>query len=88
MRVKRVPPPTRDVRWMQHALAQARYASTLGEIPIGAVAVYQEQIIGVGFNRKECEQNPLAHAEMFALRQAAEYLGNWRLAGVTLYCTL
>ncbi len=73
---------------MQLALAQARQALTLGEVPIGAVAVLHDQVIGAGFNRKEQSHDPTAHAEMIALRQAANFLGDWRLKRVTLYCTL
>ena len=73
---------------MRIALAEADKAVDLGEVPVGAVAVFDGRIIGSGFNRKERDQDPTAHAEMIALRQAAENLGNWRLIGVTLYCTL
>ena len=77
-----------DTIWMRAALAQAEQARVLGEVPVGAVAVLEGQIIGRGYNRKESDQDPTAHAEMIALRQAARHLGNWRLIGVTLYCTL
>ncbi len=77
-----------DIAWMRLALEQALYAYELGEVPVGAVAVYKDKIIGTGFNRKESDQDPTAHAEVLALRQAAHYLRNWRLIGVTLYCTL
>ena len=73
---------------MRLALEQANRAAELGEVPVGAVAVRDGMIIGTGFNRKESDQDPSAHAEMLALRRAAAYLGNWRLIGVTLYCTL
>jgi tRNA(adenine34) deaminase len=73
---------------MRLALAQAELARQAGEVPIGAVAVYQEQVIGAGFNRKEVDNDPAAHAELIALRQAAARLGTWRLQRVTLYCTL
>ena len=73
---------------MRLALAQARQAAAVGEVPIGAVAVLHNSVIGAGFNRKEQAHDPTAHAEMIALRQAAEHLGNWRLERVTLYCTL
>lgn len=73
---------------MRIALEQARRAAELGEVPVGAVAVYEGMIVGTGFNRKESDQDPTAHAEMLALRRAAERLDNWRLIGVTLYCTL
>ena len=73
---------------MRLALREAETAVTLGEVPVGAIAVYEGQVIGRGFNRKESDQNPTAHAEMIALKEAAVYLQNWRLLGVTLYCTL
>lgn len=77
-----------DYEWMQLALAQARMAAALDEVPVGAVAVYAGKVIGAGYNRKESNLDPTAHAEIFALRQAAAYLQNWRLIGVTLYATL
>ncbi len=73
---------------MRLALAQAALAAVSGEVPVGAVAVRDGRVIGTGHNRKESDQDPTAHAEMLALRQAAAHLGNWRLIGVTLYCTL
>jgi tRNA(adenine34) deaminase len=86
-----VPPGTPkidDTKWMRLALEQAQKAYELGEVPVGAVAVFDGQIIGQGYNRKDSDLDPTAHAEMIALRQAAQKLGNWRLIGVTLYCTL
>ncbi len=77
-----------DEKWMRLALEQAKRAAELGEVPVGAVAVRDGMMIGTGFNRKESDQDPSAHAEMLALRRAAAYLDNWRLIGVTLYCTL
>ena len=77
-----------DEKWMRLALEQANRAAVLGEVPVGAVAVRDGMIVGTGFNRKESDQDPSAHAEMLALRRAAAYLDNWRLIGVTLYCTL
>jgi len=73
---------------MLEALAEARLAFAKGEIPVGAVAVYQGQVIGRAHNEKETLKDPTAHAEMLALRQAAVYRGGWRLLGVTLYCTM
>jgi len=73
---------------MRLALAQAEKAAALGEVPIGAVAVKDGEVIGLGFNRKESDQDPTAHAEMIALRQAAAHEQNWRLLGVTLYSTV
>jgi tRNA(adenine34) deaminase len=82
------PNAAEDRQWMRQALDQAQKAYALGEVPVGAVAVVAGEVIGAGFNLKEREQDPTAHAEMIALRQAARKLGNWRLIGVTLYCTL
>ncbi len=73
---------------MRLALAEAEKAAALGDVPIGALAVYEGQIIGRGHNRKEYDRDPTAHAEIIALREAAQALGSWRLIGVTLYCTL
>ena len=73
---------------MRAALDEAERALAYGDVPIGAVAVHQGEIIGRGHNRREADQDPTAHAEMIALRQAAAALGHWRLEGVTLYCTL
>ena len=70
------------------ALAEARRAFGAGEIPVGAVAVHQGQIIGRGHNRKEIDRDPTAHAEMLAIREAARKRGGWRLSNVTLYCTM
>ncbi len=77
-----------DAHWMRLALAQAAEAAALGEVPVGAVAVLNGKVIAVGYNRKEADQDPLAHAEMAALKGAATAVANWRLLGVTLYCTL
>jgi tRNA(adenine34) deaminase len=77
-----------DERWMQVALTLAAEAAALGEVPVGAVAVLDGRIIGQGFNRKESDQDPTAHAEMIALKETAVAVQNWRLLGVTLYCTL
>ena len=77
-----------DEKWMRMALEQAARAAQLGEVPVGAVAVRDGMIIGTGFNRKESDQDPTAHAEMLAMRRAARTVTNWRLIGVTLYCTL
>jgi tRNA(adenine34) deaminase len=77
-----------DVAWMRAALVEAGKAAELGEVPVGAVAVLEGQIIGRGYNRKESDQDPTAHAELIALKEAAVFVNNWRLIGVTLYCTL
>jgi tRNA(adenine34) deaminase len=77
-----------DEAFMQQALALAREAESLGEVPVGAVAVHEGKVVGTGFNRREVDRNPLAHAELMALDAAAKALGAWRLTGVTLYVTL
>ncbi len=77
-----------DEAFMQQALALAREAEALGEVPVGAVAVHEGKVVGTGFNRREVDRNPLAHAELMALDAAAKTLGAWRLTGVTLYVTL
>lgn len=77
-----------DVYWMTIALQEAQKALVTEDVPIGAIAVRDDQIIGRGYNRREADQDPTAHAEMIAIRQAAQVIGHWRLEDVTLYCTL
>jgi len=77
-----------DAVWMQEALLGARRAAAKGEVPIGAVVVRDEKVIGRGFNRRERDGDPLAHAEILAIRQAAQEVGGWRLVGCSLYVTL
>jgi tRNA(adenine34) deaminase len=74
--------------YMQLALQQARQAWTLGEVPVGAVVVKDGEVIAVGFNQPIGRHDPTAHAEIVALRAAAEKLGNYRLPGCELYVTL
>ena len=73
---------------MKFALAEAKKAAALNGVPVGAIAVRDGQIIGHGYNRKEIDHDPVAHAEIIAMREAAQVLGAWRLLNVTLYCTL
>ena len=73
---------------MEVALRAADHAASLGNIPVGAVALHQQQVIAVASNLRETLQDPTAHAEMLALRQAAQVLGRWRLDDVTLVVTL
>jgi len=73
---------------MREALAQAALAAAAGEVPIGAVVVAGESVIGVGFNQPIGSSDPTAHAEIVALREAARTLGNYRLTGVRLYVTV
>ena len=74
--------------FMDQALELARQAAALGEIPVGALVVKEGKILGRGFNRRETDADATAHAEMLAIRQACQTLGNWRLAGCTLLVTL
>lgn len=73
---------------MSIALQEAERALEYDDVPVGAVAVHRNKIIGRGCNRREADQDPTAHAEMIVMRQAAAALGHWRLEDVTLYCTL
>lgn len=73
---------------MQEAFAEAALAEKLGEVPIGAVVVHKGKIIGRGHNLRESANDPTAHAEMIAIREAAELLDSWRLLDCTLYVTL
>lgn len=77
-----------DIFWMQRAIQLAEEAALLDEVPVGAVVVLGDQIIGEGSNRPIRYQDPSAHAELVALRQAAERVGNYRLLNTTLYVTL
>lgn len=77
-----------DLHWMQVALDQARQAAAAAEVPVGAVVVAQGRLLAVGRNETRATQDPTAHAEILALRRAAQATGSWRLAGSTLYVTL
>ncbi len=75
-------------RYMQEAISEARLALAAGEVPVGAIIVWEGQIVGRGHNRREQCNDPTAHAEVLAIRDAAERLGRWRLTGATIYVTL
>jgi tRNA(adenine34) deaminase len=77
-----------DTLFMKLALEQARHAGETGEVPVGAVVVQAKQIVGNGYNRREELQSPLAHAEIFAIENASQALGSWRLTECDLYVTL
>lgn len=77
-----------DQYWMKQALILARRAERCGEVPVGAVLVGNGEVLGAGFNNLITDNDPTAHAEMVAIRQAARRLGNYRLPGTTLYVTL
>ena len=79
---------TQDEKYMKEALKQAQKAYALGEVPIGCVIVYQDKIIGRGYNRRNTDKNTLAHAEITAINKASKKMGDWRLEGCTLYVTL
>jgi tRNA(adenine34) deaminase len=78
----------RDIFWMQRALLLAQEAKRQDEVPVGAVVVLDDQVIGEGYNSPITRHDPTAHAEIIALRNAAEKTGNYRLLNTTLYVTL
>jgi len=78
----------KDLEYMQLALEQARLAPARGEVPIGAVLVLDGQVLAQVHNFREVWQDPTAHAEVVAIREAATRLGTWRLTGTTLYVTV
>ncbi|BAW81055.1 cytidine/deoxycytidylate deaminase [Candidatus Nitrosoglobus terrae] len=78
----------KDQEWMNYALTLARQAEQAGEVPVGAVLVQNNEIIGEGWNCPIGTHDPTAHAEIQAIRAAGQYRGNYRLVGTTLYVTL
>ena len=81
-------PAATDISFMQMAIALAKKAAEQGEVPVGAVMVKDGQIIGTGSNAPIDRQDPTAHAEIIAMREAAQRIGNYRLIDCTLYVTL
>ncbi|WP_019639967.1 tRNA adenosine(34) deaminase TadA [Paenibacillus fonticola] len=77
-----------DEYWMQEAIAEARKAEAIGEVPIGAIIVLGDEVIGRGHNLRESIHDGTAHAEMIAIREASKTLGAWRLLHCRLYVTL
>jgi tRNA(adenine34) deaminase len=77
-----------DDRFMRAAIEAAKIAEENGDVPIGAVIVYKNQIIGKAYNQREQLKDPTAHAEIIALTQAAAFMENWHLNGCTIYVTL
>ena len=73
---------------MELALVEARKAGAIGEVPVGAVIVRGGEVVGRGHNRRESEGDPLGHAELLAIREAARRVGGWRLSGCAMYVTL
>jgi len=77
-----------DEQYLKKALELARVAADRGEVPVGAVLVYNDRVIAEAYNRREELADATAHAEMLAIREACTLLGGWRLSGCTLYVTL
>lgn len=81
-------PALDDTRCMQLAIEQAKLAEAIGEVPIGAVVVYGDDVIAQAHNRRETDADPAGHAEFLAMKEASRKLGRWRLSGCTVYVTL
>ena len=81
-------PAATDERYMLKAIDQAYIAEENADVPIGCVIVYENRVIAKAYNQREQLNDPTAHAEIIALTQAAEFVGNWRLDGCTVYVTL
>lgn len=79
---------TLDEKYMKLALKEAMKAYNIGEVPIGCVIVYEDKVIGRGYNRRNTDKNTLSHAEITAINKASKKMGDWRLEGCTLYVTL
>src|SRR5690625_7126181 len=77
-----------DEQYMQLAIEEAKKAQAIGEVPIGAIIVYENEVIASGYNTRETSQKTLSHAELIAIQQANERIGSWRLEDCTLYVTL
>lgn len=77
-----------DCKYMRAAIREARKALELGEVPIGCVIVYEDRIIGRGYNRRNTDKSTLSHAEITAIKKASKKINDWRLEGCTLYVTL
>lgn len=78
----------KDHQFMQLAIEEAQYAAALGEVPIGAIIVYQDRVIARAHNLRETSQNAITHAELMAIQHACDVIGSWRLEETTLYVTL
>ena len=79
---------TREEKYMKAAIREAKKAWALGEVPIGCVIVYEDKIIGRGYNRRMVDHSALAHAEIAAIKKACKRMGDWRLEECELYVTL
>ncbi len=78
----------KDIQYMQVAIELAKCAYEIDETPIGAIVVYDDKIIGRGFNVRNRDKNPLGHAELVAIAEAAKYINDWRLEDCTMYVTV
>ena len=81
-------PQQKDLFFMAEAIKEAEKAAAIGEVPIGAVIVYKDEIIARAHNLRETSQNAVTHAELMAIQHACEVIGSWRLEETTLYVTL
>lgn len=79
---------TEDEKYMKQAVKLAKKAWKIEEVPIGCVIVHDGKVIGRGYNRRTTDKNPLAHAELIAIKKASKKMGDWRLEDCTLYVTL
>lgn len=77
-----------NVKFMKAAIAQAKKAALIGEVPIGCVIVFDNKIIARGYNKRNMKKTTLAHAEILAIEKATKHLNDWRLEGCTMYVTL
>ncbi len=77
-----------DERYMKEAIKQAKRAAALGEVPIGCVIVYEDKVIGRGYNRRNTDKSTFSHAEITAMKKAGRIIGDWRLEDCTMYVTL
>lgn len=79
---------TIDEKYMKQAIAQAKKAQAIGDVPIGCIIVYEDKIIARGYNKRNKLGTTLAHAELLAIKKASKVLGDWRLENCTMYVTL
>ena len=77
-----------DEKYMRQAIRLAKKAEENGDVPIGCIIVYEGKVIGRGYNKRNKDKSTLAHAELLAMKKAGKIIGDWRLEGCTLYCTL
>lgn len=77
-----------EEKYMKAAIAQAKKAGAIGDVPIGCIIVFEDKIIARGYNRRIADKSALAHAEIIAIKKACKKIGDWRLEGCTMYVTL